>query len=211
VSLEQLAEDVISTAIPFEATASPSTTPAHNSISISDKNSNSICTNTISNDATSATTADAAAAIVNEEIEETYPKGWNFSIKIPQSNHLTPNKIPPEEIGHGVNQYFYYVCTNLYDASAKWIELPMSVPHEINMSCNVKKFMSGELNKMVTTTMDESSYLRSIIARISADTHVAPRDFYTAAGATALIENENSISEVNNLIGELIKNNNFSS
>lgn len=108
-----------------------------------------------------------------------YPAEWNFQKKVAESNYRAPVEIPAEETGHGINRHVYFVCTDL---NGVWTELPPATPHQINVSRRMKKFLTGDLNEVVTSFPafpgTEKNYLRALIARISAGTHVSPRGFY---------------------------------
>jgi len=136
----------------------------------------------------------------NETIDENkgkeYPTEWNFSMNIPQTSYHRPIEIPAEEIGHGVNRYVYYVCTNLYD---EWIELPSATPHQINVSRRMKKYLTGNLDAEIPSYPifpgTERNYLRAIIARISSSTHVAPRNFYEIESNKNVVDGSNEDGE----------------
>lgn len=113
--------------------------------------------------------------------ENKYPAEWNFSMNIPESSYRSPIEIPSEEIGHGINRHVYFVCHNLSDG--EWVELPTATPHQINVSRRVMKYLTGNLDAELEKSYPsfpgtEKNYLRALIARISAGTHVAPRNFY---------------------------------
>jgi hypothetical protein len=109
-----------------------------------------------------------------------YPAEWNFSMNIPESSYHSPIEIPCEELGHGINRYVYFVCHNLIDAN--WVELPPATPHQINVSRRMMKYLTGNLDAEISSYPifpgTERNYLRALIARISAGTHVAPKNFY---------------------------------
>jgi Radial spokehead-like protein len=108
-----------------------------------------------------------------------YPIEWNFSMKIPESTYCAPIEIPAEDTGLGVNRHVYFVCSALDD---EWIELPPATPHQINVSRRIRKYLTGNLDADIlsypTFPGKEREYLRALIARISAGTHVAPRRFF---------------------------------
>lgn len=108
-----------------------------------------------------------------------YPAGWNFSMEISESKHRPPVEIPAEKSGHGVNRHVYYVCTDLAE---DWIELPPATPHQINVSRRIKKYLTGNLDESITSYPafpgSERNYLRCMIARVSASTHISPRSYY---------------------------------
>lgn len=101
-------------------------------------------------------------------------------MKIAESQYRPPVEIPSENTGFGVNRYVYFVTTDL---STDWIELPSVTPHQINVSRRIKKYLTGDLNESVvsypTFPGTEQNYLRALIARISASTIIAPRNFFT--------------------------------
>lgn len=133
---------------------------------------------------------------IDENKEKEYPTEWNFSMNIPQTSYRRPIEIPAEEIGHGVNRYVYYVCTNLYD---EWIELPSATPHQINVSRRMKKYLTGNLDAEIPSYPifpgTERNYLRVIIARISSSTHVAPRNFYEIVSNKNFVDGSNEDGE----------------
>ncbi|XP_070507908.1 radial spoke head protein 6 homolog A [Chironomus tepperi] len=137
--------------------------------------------------------------IADENKRKEYPTEWNFSMNIPQTSYRMPIEIPAEDIGHGVNRYVYYVCTNLYD---EWIELPSATPHQINVSRRIKKYFTGCLDAEILSYPifpgTERNYLRAIIARISSSTHLAPQKFYEIAPSNMNVidgNNENDEEE----------------
>lgn len=118
--------------------------------------------------------ADAISDLRPESKE--YPNGWNFEMKVAESQYKPPIELPAEEIGHGVNRQVYFVSTDLNN---EWIELPSTTPHQINVARRIKKFLSGNLDEPVDSFPgSERNYLRALIARISAGSHVSPRNFF---------------------------------
>jgi Radial spokehead-like protein len=111
-----------------------------------------------------------------------YPVEWNFSMSIPKSEYRPPVEIPAEASGRGVNRCAYFVCSDL--SRDDWIELPPASPHQINVARRIKKFLTGNLDASITSYPPfpgtERHYLSAIIARISASTHISPRNFYRA-------------------------------
>lgn len=109
-----------------------------------------------------------------------YPAEWNFSMSIPESSYRTPIEIPSEDIGRGSNRCVYFVCHSLNDN--EWIELPSTTPHQINVSRRITKYLTGNLDAEISSYPcfpgTEREYLRSLIARISAGCHLAPKNFY---------------------------------
>lgn len=108
-----------------------------------------------------------------------YPAGWNFSMKIAESQYRRPVEIPAEKLGRGVNRHVYYACTDLAE---DWIELPPATPHQINVSRRIKKYLTGNLDASIISYPvfpgTERNYLRCLIARVSAGTQISPRCYY---------------------------------
>lgn len=123
-----------------------------------------------------------------------YPAEWNFSMNIPESSYHSPIEIPSEELGHGINRHVYFVCHNLIDG--EWVELPSVTPHQINVSRRMMKYLTGNLDAEIssypTFPGTERNYLRALIARISAGTHVAPKNFYKLGASSG---NEDEVEE----------------
>lgn len=123
-----------------------------------------------------------------------YPAEWNFSMKIPESSYHSPIEIPSEELGHGINRHVYFVCHNLIDG--EWVELPTVTPHQINVSRRMMKYLTGNLDAEISSYPRfpgvERNYLRALIARISAGTHVAPKNFYKVGASSG---NEDEVEE----------------
>lgn len=87
--------------------------------------------------------------------------------------------IPPEFVGLGCNRFSYFVVNCLFD---DWIELPIVTPRQIVVSRQIKKFFTGDLESDIVSYPcfpgKEKHYLRAIIARITASTHIAPQGYY---------------------------------
>lgn len=87
--------------------------------------------------------------------------------------------IPPEPIGKGVNRYSYFVVNSLSD---EWIELPIVTPKQITLARQIKKFLTGDLEAEIVSYPcfcgKEKHYLRAMIARITAGTYIAPKNYY---------------------------------
>ncbi|CAO1393733.1 unnamed protein product [Diamesa serratosioi] len=116
-----------------------------------------------------------------KEISKKYPKQWQFVEKTPQSTYKIPTEIPAEETGNGVNRNVYFVCNNPGD---DWIELPPVTPSQIQSARHIKKMLSGCLDSAICSYPifpgTEQNYLRCLIARISAATHISPKGFFKA-------------------------------
>lgn len=109
-----------------------------------------------------------------------YPAEWNFSMNIPESSYRSPIEIPSEDIGRGSNRCVYFVCHSL--DNNEWIELPSATPHQINVSRRITRYLTGNLDAQISSYPSfpgtEKDYLRSLVARISAGCHVAPKNFF---------------------------------
>ncbi|CAF0802483.1 unnamed protein product [Didymodactylos carnosus] len=83
---------------------------------------------------------------------------------LPKSTFKTPQEVPKEERGTG--------------AGMPWTKLPQVTPAQISQARNIKLFLTGDLNREITSYPSypgvEKHYLRAQIARISATTHVSP-------------------------------------
>lgn len=98
---------------------------------------------------------------------------------VPLAEEMEFFDIPPELVGRGCNRYSYFVVNCLYD---DWIELPIVTPRQIVVSRQIKKFFTGDLEASIVSFPcfpgKEKHYLRAMIARISAGTHIAPQGYY---------------------------------
>ncbi|CRL02367.1 CLUMA_CG015204, isoform A [Clunio marinus] len=110
------------------------------------------------------------------------PTEWKFSLKnfpVSQYRPHTANYVTEKEIEYGVDRHVYFVCTDLGD---DWIPLPQETSHHINISRQIKKYLTGYLDSYLILDSEsyilERNYLRALIARISAGTHISPRNFY---------------------------------
>jgi hypothetical protein len=130
------------------------------------------------------------------DLDISHPAAWNFSMNIPQTSFRTSVEVPAEEIGGGVNRQVFFVCSSLH--SGDWTELPSATPHQINVARRIRKYLMGNLDAVVSSCPTfpgtERHYLRAIIARISASTHVAPQNFYEL-GRALDDESRGSLSE----------------
>lgn len=100
--------------------------------------------------------------------------------KLPSSSFKPPPKAATEAAGQaGVNKYVYFVCNNLGE---EWIRLPSVTPYQIQVSRQITKFFTGNLNAPVVAFPNwegtEANLLRAQIARISAGTIIAPMTYY---------------------------------
>ncbi|XP_055905533.1 radial spoke head protein 6 homolog A [Eupeodes corollae] len=97
--------------------------------------------------------------------------------------------IPPEPIGTGLNRKTYFVVNCLND---EWIELPIVSTQQIQISRKIKKFLKGELDAEIHSYPSfpgtEKHYLRTMIARITSGTYVAPNNYYRRLTKTEMLE-----------------------
>lgn len=98
---------------------------------------------------------------------------------IPIVEEIESFDVAPEFIGQGLNRHSYFVVNTLSD---DWIELPIITPKQIVTSRYIKKFFTGDLEADILSYPcfpgKEKHYLRAMIARITASTHIAPRGCY---------------------------------
>jgi len=92
--------------------------------------------------------------------------------------------LPPDHIGDdqecffmtSTNQFVYYVCSS---PGQPWIRLQDTNPDKIIRSKYVRRFFTGDLAAPVLSKQPfpgpEADLLRAVIARITADTRLAPR------------------------------------
>ena len=87
-----------------------------------------------------------------------------------------PPPVPIEERGTGCNTFTYFVTT---DVSEPWVELPQVTPAQIAAAMAIRKFVTGDLSADVRAYPPfpgkEKEYLRAQIARIWAETSLAPK------------------------------------
>lgn len=97
----------------------------------------------------------------------------------PKPDYKPPPVVPREENKTGPNKKTYFVCN---DPGKPWTKLPPVTPAQIVCARQIKKFFTGRLDAPVVSYPpfpgNESNYLRSQIARISAGTHISPLGFY---------------------------------
>ncbi|OAF71425.1 Radial spoke head protein 6 A [Intoshia linei] len=117
-------------------------------------------------------------AEVNDETAEENEEANEFD-QLPKSDYKPPVDVPREDPRSGVNKKIYYVCNN---PGETWTRLPYVTPIQINISRQIRSFFSGNLNSKINSYPpfpgNESNYLRSQIARISAGTQISPLGYY---------------------------------
>ena len=90
--------------------------------------------------------------------------------------------VAPEPPGVGANKCVYYVCAKAGDP---WVRLPDVTPAQISTAGAIKKLFTGDLAAPVKTYPafpgGEAEYLRAQIARITADTAIAPAGYLVEA------------------------------
>lgn len=84
-----------------------------------------------------------------------------------------------EENGIGINEYLYFVCNEIGES---WRCLPSLKPNHIFSCRRLSLLLTGNLDadirSGILTGGKEAYYLRVQIARISASTYIAPKDFF---------------------------------
>jgi len=98
----------------------------------------------------------------------------------PKSTWKPPVPVPSEPHHSGANKKVYFVCNEIGE---KWVKLPHVSPKEISVSRQITKLLTGRLDAPILSSPpfegNESNYLRAIIARISAATHICPNGYFT--------------------------------
>lgn len=111
----------------------------------------------------------------SEELAKMTPKAE----EVPLAEEIEHYDVPPEFVGRGCNRFSYFVVNSLYD---NWIELPIVTPRQIVASRHIKKFFTGDLEADIVSFPcfpgKEKHYLRAMISRITAGTHIAPQGYY---------------------------------
>lgn len=118
------------------------------------------------------------------------------TVPLPMTVRPKVFEIKSEEIGSGLNSQIYFVCNQVGD---EWSELPSVTPQQIIVSRQIRKFLTGNLNKEIISVPNfpgkEKHYLRSLIARITAGTFVSPIDYYQFESNTEEKVDEESNNE----------------
>lgn len=98
--------------------------------------------------------------------------------------HAVLPKSMPTDVEKRLNSKVYYVCSDLND---EWIEIPSVTEQQIDISRKITKYLTGNLETEIKSVPlfpgREKHYLRAIIARISAATHIAPVGVYKPGSA----------------------------
>ncbi|CAF3288774.1 unnamed protein product [Rotaria sp. Silwood2] len=88
-------------------------------------------------------------------------------------------KVPPEQLGDGVNQKVFYVSTGI---DQSFIQLPMVTPEQIVLSRRIQRFFTGDLEEPVIFESSfpgvEKHLLRAQIQRITAGTQIGPKNYF---------------------------------
>ncbi|CAL8143133.1 unnamed protein product [Orchesella dallaii] len=115
----------------------------------------------------------------------------------PQASGSESSQIPMEPEGSGVNRRAFYVCNVL---GGDWLLLPSITPQQINISRNVRWFLTGNLNSEVRTLPPfpgkEGHYLRALLARITAGGMVSPKGYFKAMGPEGELPGEEDDEEL---------------
>ena len=97
----------------------------------------------------------------------------------PEVEEVDPNS-KTELPGQGANSFVYFASNSV---SGSWTKLPDVLPEQIQISRQMRRFFTGNLEASVPGypqfKWSEASYLRAQVARISASTLIAPQGFYT--------------------------------
>lgn len=92
---------------------------------------------------------------------------------------VTSESIHKDDYCFELNRNVYYVCT---DVNGEWIELPPVTQRQIEASRRVVRYFTGDLEAQVSSSPTfpgcEKNYLRAVLARISASTHISPLGAY---------------------------------
>jgi radial spoke head protein 4A len=95
------------------------------------------------------------------------------------SDYLPGLEESVEPRGVGVNKYVYYCTTSV---NGEWIQLPNAVPSQIKASRAINKFFTGDLSTPIWShppfPWTEKELLRSMIARITHSTMLAPVGYF---------------------------------
>ncbi|KAH0794710.1 radial spoke head protein 6 A-like [Histomonas meleagridis] len=114
------------------------------------------------------------------------PKGNLYIAEADISLEFRSNDIPavgpydvPPEVGVGVNRYVYYSTKSPFD---DWVRLPDLRPSDIVRSRQITWQLSGDLSSAIHSIIPfevtEDVYLRTLIARITSSTMVAPNGYF---------------------------------
>ena len=102
----------------------------------------------------------------------------------PLPDEVPKGIVPPDTMGdeeecffmQSTNQFVYYVCSA---PGQPWTRLPDTNPSTLLQAKNVRRFLTGNLKADVLSKNPffgkEADLLRAVIARITADTRLAPR------------------------------------
>jgi len=95
------------------------------------------------------------------------------------SDYLPGLEESVEPRGVGVNKYVYFCTTSV---NGEWIQLPNAVPSQIKASRAINKFFTGDLSTPIWShppfPWTEKELLRSMIARITHSTMLAPAGYF---------------------------------
>ncbi|CAF3566992.1 unnamed protein product [Rotaria sordida] len=88
-------------------------------------------------------------------------------------------KVPPEQIGDGINQKVFYVSIGI---NQPFIQLPMVTPEQIELSRRIQQFFTGDLEAPLIFESNfpgvEKHLLRAQIQRITAGTQIGPKNYF---------------------------------
>ncbi|CAF4991517.1 unnamed protein product, partial [Rotaria sp. Silwood1] len=105
-------------------------------------------------------------------------------------------KVPPEQLGYGVNQKVFYVSTGI---NQPFVQLPMVTPEQIELSRRIQRFFTGNLEAPVICEFNfpgsEKHLLRAQIQRITAGTQIGPKNYFKISVNDDDEENEEEMGE----------------
>ena len=103
----------------------------------------------------------------------------------------------------GANKNIYYVCN---EPGESWVKLPHVTPAEIVTSRKITKLLTGRLASKIQSYPifpgTEANYLRALIARISATTHISPAGYY-------MFDEESLLDDEEDILDSFIVNTDF--
>lgn len=115
---------------------------------------------------------------------------------VPPPTYKKKREFPPEVAGTGLNRKTYFICHKLGE---KWIQLPNVTQQQIQVSRQIKKFLTGNLEAELWSYPIfpgvEKNLLRAMIARITSSTYVAPTGYYRVGNPTDGEEEEEEVDE----------------
>lgn len=116
------------------------------------------------------------------------------ALDYPQIPTVACESIHKDEYCYELNRNVYYVCT---EVNNEWIELPPVTQRQIEASRRVVRYFTGDLDTLVSSSPlfpgYEKNYLRAVLARISASTHISPLGAYKLSTESVNMPIDNDI------------------